>query len=110
MPAILQQGVTMMCPHGGTVMAVPTNVRVKVGGAVALLQADVFTVVGCPFTVPPGKPQPCLTVEWQAPTVRVTIGGQAVLTQSSVGLCKSAEQIVQGTVMIIAPQPRVKGT
>jgi hypothetical protein len=57
MPAILQFGVTMQCPHGGTVIAVPTNMSVRVGGAFALLQSDVFTIVGCPFMVGP-KPQP----------------------------------------------------
>lgn len=110
MPAILQMGVTMQCPHGGMVIATPTNMQVRVGGAFALLQNDVYTVVGCPFTVPGPKPQPCIKVMWQAPAVMITIGGQAVLTEASVGLCQSAEQIVQGTVIISGAQQQVKGT
>lgn len=67
MPTVLQQGVAMQCPHGGAVTVAPTNVRVRVNGAFALLQNDAFTVVGCPFTVPGPKPQPCIKVLWQAP-------------------------------------------
>jgi hypothetical protein len=110
MAAILQQGVTMQCPHGGTVMVTPTNMRVRVNGAFALLQNDVFTVVGCPFMLPAPKPQPCVTVMWQAPAVKIKIGGQTVLTESSVGLCQSAEQIVQGTVIVSGAQQKTKGT
>lgn len=109
MPAILQFGVTMQCPHGGTVIAVPTNMSVRVGRAFALLQSDVFTIVGCPFMVGP-KPQPCLTVTWQMPTMMFTIGGQPALTEASIGLCQSAEQIVQGLVIISGAQPSAKAT
>ena len=61
MPAILQQGCMIQCPHGGMVNVVCTNMKVKVGGAFALLATDVYLVAGCPFMVGP-KPQPCLTV------------------------------------------------
>ncbi|WP_247828952.1 hypothetical protein [Arthrobacter antioxidans] len=108
MPAILQLGCTIQCPHGGMVIAVPTNAHVRVGGAFALLQNDPFTVVGCPFTVGP-KPQPCVKILWQAPAVSITVGGQAVLLASSIGLCQSAEQIVQGTVVVSGVQTKVSG-
>jgi len=110
---ILQQGVTIQCPHGGSGVVVTTNSRVKAGGAFALLESDSFTVAGCPFQIPvPGgtKPQPCVTIEWQAAATRVKVGGTAVLLQSSIGLCKSAEGIVQGTAIVAGVQTRARGT
>jgi hypothetical protein len=66
-------------------------------------------VAGCPFTLPGPTPSPCLTVEWQLPANRVTVNGQAVLLETSVGLCKSAQQAVQGPASVIAPQMNVSG-
>jgi hypothetical protein len=108
MPAILQMGATIQCTHGGIVSVVPTNTRVRVNGAFALLATDVYLVAGCPFTVGP-KVQPCVTVEWQAPATRVKINSQQVLLETSIGLCKSAEQIVQGVAIVSGAQMKVKG-
>jgi hypothetical protein len=105
---ILQQGCTIQCPHGGTASVVNTNTRVKVGGNYALLSPDTYTVAGCPFMVGP-KPQPCVTIQWQAAAVRVKVSGKPVILQNSVGLCKSAEQVVQGVAIVTGVQPRVKG-
>ena len=93
-------------------MVTPTNVRVRVNGAFALLQNDLYTVAGCPFQIPIGtgtKPQPCVTVQWQAPATMVKIGGQTVLLETSVGLCQSAEQIVQGMAIVTGAQMKVRG-
>lgn len=106
--AILQQGCVMMCPHGGQVMVVPSQTKVKLNGAPALLARDAMTVAGCAFTPGP-KPQPCVTVQWIAESVRVKADGQPVLLQSSTGLCKSAEGIVQGTVIVSGVQTKVSG-
>jgi hypothetical protein len=108
MPAILQMGATIQCPHGGTVTPIPSNVKVSVNGAFALLVSDVFIVAGCPFMIGP-KPSPCLTVEWQSPSNKVKVNGTAVLLQTSIGLCKSPEQAVQGTALIISAQTKVNG-
>ena len=98
----------MQCPHGIKASHVPAQVRVLINKAPALTVNDVGTVVGCPFTLPNGKPSPCVTIEWQAPALRVKLSGQAALLASSVGLCKSPEQAPQGPV-IASPSPRVKG-
>lgn len=108
MPYILQQGCTIMCPHGGRATVVPTNTRVKVGGGYALLPTDTYVIAGCPFTVGP-KYQPCVSIQWTAPATRVKVNGTPVLMESSVGLCKSAEQIVQGTAMVQGVQRQVQG-
>lgn len=107
---LIQIGATAICPHGGQVAIVPTNTRVLAGGAPLAVQPDTCTVAGCVFTVPPGKPQPCVTVRWLVPATRVLVMGQPALLQTSTGLCLSAEQIPQGPPSVITTQPRVVGT
>jgi hypothetical protein len=70
---------------------------------------DSFLVAGCAFTVPPGKPQPCVKVQWMVPATRVRIGGQFAILQSSSGLCQSAEQIPGGPPSVVVSQLRVTG-
>jgi hypothetical protein len=99
-----------MCPHGGSLSIISTNVRVTAAGQALATIGDQFMIAGCAFTIPPGKPQPCLKVQWLMPAVRVTIGGQAAILQSSSGLCLTAEQIPQGPPTITVAQTRVLGT
>jgi uncharacterized Zn-binding protein involved in type VI secretion len=98
-----------MCPHAGQVNIVSTNTRVKADGQPLATMGDQFVVAGCAFTVPPGKPQPCVKVQWLAPATRVLIGGQPAILQSSSGLCQSAEQIPQGPPNVAVTQMRVTG-
>ena len=105
---VLQLGCTIKCPHGGMASVANTNTRAKVGGNYALLSTDAYTIAGCPFTVGT-KPQPCVTILWQSEARRVKVAGRPVLLQTSVGLCKSAEQVVQGTALVTGVQTRVKG-
>ena len=71
---------------------------------------DQVLVAGCAFTVPPGKPQRCLKVQWLQPALRVTVLGQPAILRTSVGLCQSPEQIPQGPPTVLVTQPRVSGT
>lgn len=105
---VLQLGCTIRCPHGGMANVANTNTRVKVGSNYALLSTDTYTIAGCPFTVGT-KPQPCVTIQWQSEARRVKVAGRPVLLQTSVGHCKSAEQVVQGTALVTGVQTRVKG-
>ena len=110
MPGYLYQvGATAMCPHGGKVTAVASSPRVKVGGAMATVTSDTFTIAGCTFTIPTSKPQPCTKVQWLVPAVRVKINGQYAVLQDSKGLCQTAEQIPQGPPQVSLTQIRVKG-
>jgi hypothetical protein len=102
-------GASAICPHGGQVTVISANVRVLVSGMPVAVLTDVGLVAGCVFTVPPGKPQPCVKVQWLVPAARILINGQPALLQTSVGLCQSAEQIPQGPPTIVATQPRVVG-
>lgn len=109
---IVQSGATVMCPHGGTVQFTPSQTRAMANGPI-LVATDVGTVSGCPFQIPIGtgtKPSPCITVEWSAEATRVKAGGTGVLLQSSVGLCKNAEQTPQGSAQIASTQARAGGT
>ncbi len=103
-------GASAICPHGGQVSTISTNARVLVAGAAVATMADTCTVAGCAFTVPPGKPQPCVRVQWLVPAARVLVMGQPALLQGSTGLCLSAEQIPQGPPTVVTTQPRVLGT
>ncbi len=107
---IFQVGASAICPHGGQVSVIPTNARVLVSGQPVAVLADQFLVAGCAFTVPPGKPQPCVKVQWLVPAARVLIGGQPAILQSSSGLCQSAEQIPQGPPTVLVTQIRASAT
>ena len=79
-------GATAICPHGGQVQTIPTNARVLVSGQPVATLADTYLVAGCAFTIPPGKPQPCIKVQWLVPAARVLGNGEPAILQTSVGL------------------------
>ena len=108
MPALLTSASTLMCPHGGTVTAVPGQTKASAGSPV-LRASDTFTVAGCPFTIPTAVPSPCVRVQWISSATRVQAGGDFVLHESSVGLCLAATQAPQGTVLIVSTQSPVEG-
>ena len=109
MAALLTSSSVLMCPHGGTVSAVTSNAQVKAAGDFVLRQSDTFLVAGCPFTIPPGVPHPCVQVQWVQPSAQSQVIGDFVLTEESVGLCVAADLAVQGTVLILGTQPRASG-
>ena len=102
---ILHVGATMTCPHGGQVTTVPGSQRVMVSGMPVATMADTYLIAGCAFTIPPGRPQPCIKVHWTVPAIRVQVAGQPVIIQTSVGLCKCAEQISQGPTRSLQRSP-----
>ena len=96
------------CTHGGTAMLTTANTLIKVDGAPALLESDIHPVVGCPFTVPGPKPQPCVRIEWTAGAELCKINGIKVLIRSSVGKCISAEGAIQGVAIVAQTQMKAK--
>lgn len=98
-------GAVAICPHGGQITTISSNVRVLVSGMPVATIADQSLVAGCAFTIPP--PQPCIRVQWIVPATRVLINGQPALIQTSVGLCLGPTQAPQGPATIITTQPRV---
>ncbi|SYX84003.1 PAAR-like protein [Paenibacillus alvei] len=105
---LFHEGAGAICTHGGQVSTLSSNKQVLVNGMAVVVQSDISQVAGCAFTVPPN--QPCVTVPWLTPAVKVFINGQPAILQSSSGICQSAEQIPQGQPMIISTQTRVSGT
>ncbi len=106
---VLTSATTAMCPHGGQVSWVPSQSRVLVDQSPVLLASDQATIAGCPFNVS-GAPSPCLTIQWQLPSTRVTVQGTPVLLSTSVGLCQAATQAPQGPVQLAVYQQRVQAT
>jgi hypothetical protein len=98
------------CPHQtGQISAIVTNPRVKVSSQAVATLNDQYLIAGCTFTVPPGKPQPCIKLQWLRVATRVKVNGSPVILRSSQGLCKSPEEIPQGPPSVKLTQQRVKG-
>lgn len=109
MPGFLYNvGTTAMCGHGGQITAVASSPRVTLGGMPATTSADNFLIAGCAFNVS-GSPHPCMKVQWLVPAVRVTIGGQPAVLQTSTGLTLAGDQAPQGSPIVVSGQVRVRG-
>jgi hypothetical protein len=109
MPGFLYHvGAVAICPHGGQVQTISSNVRVLVSGMPVATISDVSLIAGCPFFVGPAY-HPCIKVQWLVPATRVLINGQPALLQSSTGLCLAPDQAPQGPPTIVSTQPRVMG-
>ncbi len=114
---LLHVGAVVQCTHGVPAVISPTQPRVLVNGQPVATITAPTAVTGCPFQIPVGpgtKPQPCITVKWLMPSVRVLLGGQpaALVTGPgpAPGICQSAEQIPQGPPIIGMVQTRVIGS
>jgi hypothetical protein len=111
---LLHTGAAMTCFHGVPAQIPPAQPRVLVSGQPVATVAGTIAVAGCPFTLPNGKPQPCVTIRWTMPSARVLVAGSPALLQPSPGpgpgMCLSPEQIPQGAPFVTALQPRVLAT
>jgi hypothetical protein len=96
---LFQVGAVAMCPHGGQVTTISSDTRVLAGGAPVALVTDQFMVAGCAFVVG-SVPQPCVMVQWSAPTVETLINGQPAVTALSVGLCIAANGAPNGPAIV----------
>lgn len=112
---LLHANAAMTCQHvTGKANIAPVQSRVLVmAQPVATIPpgAPTITVAGCLFTLPNGKPQPCVTVKWSMPTTRVRVMGLPAMVAPgpgpAPGICQSAEQIPQGAAIVGALQARV---
>lgn len=102
---LLTTASTILCPHGGRAVLTTANARTTAQRLPVLLETDVHTVVGCPFTLPGPKPSPCVRIQWSAGSPRASVNGTPVLTQASLGLCYSPESAPQGVALIVNTQP-----
>ena len=112
MPFLLHLNAAIQCPHSAKATLTTSNARVRVSGQPVAVAGDQAAIAGCPFQVPIGtgtKPQPCVTASWTTASLRVRVMGRPALLNTSVGMCKSAEQIPQGPPNVLQVQLRVKG-
>lgn len=96
------------CMHGGTATLTTSNAKLKIEGSPALLESDIHPVAGCTFTLPNGKPQPCIRIEWTAGAVTCKVDGTKVLIKTSIGKCISAEGATQGIAIVGQTQTKAK--
>jgi len=99
-------GAVAMCPHGGQVTTISADTRVLASGMQVALATDQFMVAGCVFTLPSGTPQPCVTVQWTAPTARTLVTGQPAVTALSTGICIAANGVPNGPATVVSTQTR----
>jgi hypothetical protein len=96
------------CPHQMKVIFGATASKVLVAGSPPLLESDKATVgPTCPFTVPSGKPQPCVVAKLELKTAKVTVEGRSAVLQSPADLCESADKIPAGPVAYVNVQTKV---
>lgn len=104
---LLTSASTVQCPHGGMATAIASNIKVRADGSSVLVERDLHTVAGCPFTIGV-TPSPCLTISWSAGASKVKLNNVPVLVQSSIGHCKAATSAVQGLALVANTQTKVK--
>jgi hypothetical protein len=95
------------CPHAAKASFLATSSKVLIDGTPAMLQGDQVLVAGCPFTVPSGKPQPCIKANLIMQAVKIKIESKGVIVQSPADMCESAEQIPQGPVVYAQVQTKM---
>lgn len=105
---ILTTASQVMCMHGGTATLTTSNTTVKADNMPALVETDIHPVAGCAFTIPPGKPSPCIRIEWSMGATQCKANGTAVLTSTSIGKCISAEGATQGMAIISQTQTKTQ--
>lgn len=105
MGGMLTQASTLMCPHGGTITAIPSDPSVKADGSTIAQSTDSFVIAGCAFNIA-GAPQPCIRVQWITTANQVKGRSAFALTLESVGLCIGASGAPQGPVQITNTQQK----
>lgn len=100
----------IQCPHGIPATLVPSVTRVMIDGALPLVDGDQGLIAGCPFTVPGGKPQPCVTAKLTLTAQKVKVEGKAVLMMNPADPCESADKIVNGPALWANVQQKVLAT
>jgi hypothetical protein len=100
----------IQCPHAIPGTLITATTKVLVDGAPPLVLGDKGTIAGCPFTVPTGKPQPCVTALLTGVSTKVLAENKAVLLLNPADICQSAEQIPQGPVIWSTIQTKVLAT
>ncbi len=95
------------CTHGGPATLMATSSKVLIEAGPALLSSDQVMIAGCAFTVPTGKPQPCVKGQLSMPSSKVMAEGRPVMLKGPADLGISAEQIPGGPLIYSTVQMKV---
>ena len=98
------------CPHGAKGTLVPGATKVLVDNGLVLVAGDQGVFAGCAFTVPTGKPQPCVKALLTLSASKVMVENRPVLLMNPADLAQSAEQIPGGPVVWTDIQAKVVAT
>lgn len=88
MPSVITEQSTIQCLAGGTVQAIASQTKLKVGGAKVLVQGDLdgATIAGCGISPSPTTSPCTATITATAGTsTRLKVGGKAVLLDTTLG-------------------------
>ncbi|MES9901733.1 MAG: hypothetical protein ABW168_03505 [Sedimenticola sp.] len=96
---VITMATICQCPHGGPVTLATSTSKVLIDNTAPLAMGDKGTVAGCAFTIPSGKPQPCVTALLTRASAKVFTDNKPLLLMNPGDICQSAEQLPQGTVV-----------
>lgn len=100
---LLNRNSTIQCPHGGQALLTTANSKVSADHAAVLLESDIHTITGCPFTVG-NSPSPCVRIDWSGGASMVKVNGTAVLLKTSIGQCLNGAGGLQGMAVVVNTQ------
>lgn len=98
------------CCHAAKATFAATSSKVLIDNGPVLLSGDQVPIAGCAFTVPSGKPQPCIKGVLSMPASKVMVEGRPAMLQGPGDLTQSAEQIPQGPLVYSSVQMKVTAT
>jgi hypothetical protein len=87
-----------------------TSTKVLIDGAPVFVSGDQAIIAGCAFTVPPGKPQPCVKGQFTMPSVKVFVEAKPAMLRGPADLGLSVEQIPGGPLIYSTVQMKVIAT
>jgi hypothetical protein len=109
----LTQGSTVNCAHQGKVALVPSQSKLTVGGQAVLVETDIAgkSITGCGLPTTTNSVT-CLAVVSEIPggtSLRLKVGGKAVLIDSANGLTNGSQSSVPATWSVLdAGQTKLK--
>jgi hypothetical protein len=107
---IVTMATVIQCPHAIPGTLVTATAKVLVDNMPPLVMGDKGSIAGCPFTVPPSKPQPCATALLTKAATKVLVENKPVLLMNPADICQSADQIPNGPVVWATIQSKVLAT
>lgn len=104
---VVTQGTVITCPHSIPATIAASSSKVLIASTPTAVMGDKGTVSGCPFTLPNGKPQPCVTALLTKASSKVLAENKPVLLLNPADICQSGDQIPNGPVVWSSPQTKV---